>query len=271
MKKFKIIPIFVPHKGCPHQCSFCNQRHITGQHEEITAEKAHAIIKMYLTTIDSEKNRVEIAFFGGSFTAIDMQSQNELLNVALEYKNLGRVHGIRLSTRPDYINDNILQNLKSKGVTEIELGVQSMCDNVLKLNNRGHSPQDVVNASKLVKDYGFTLGLQMMVGLIGDTKETSIFTAREIAKSNPDFVRIYPTLVFKNTDLYDEYKNGTFVPLTLDEAVDICAEIAKIFDKQNIKVIRLGLLMSDEEAINNFVAGPHHPRFRELVEKQMGL
>lgn len=271
MKKFKIIPIFVPHKGCPHQCSFCNQRHITGQLIEMTAEKAREIIKMYLTTIDSEKNRVEIAFFGGSFTAIDMQSQNELLNVALEYKNIGRVHGIRLSTRPDYITDEILQNLKDKGVTEIELGVQSMCEDVLKLNNRGHSPQDVIDASKLVKNYGFTLGLQMMVGLIGDTRETSIYTAGEIARLKPDFVRIYPTLVFKNTDLYDEYKNGRFRPLTLNEAVDICADIVKIFDKENIKVIRLGLLMSDEEAKSNFVAGPHHPRFRELVEKQMGL
>ena len=237
----------------------------------MTAEKAHEIIKMYLTTIDSEKNRVEIAFFGGSFTAIDMQSQNELLNVALEYKNTGRVHGIRLSTRPDYITDEILQNLKNKGVTEIELGVQSMCEGVLKSNNRGHSPQDVIDSSKLVKNYGFTLGLQMMVGLIGDTMETSIYTAGEIAKLKPDFVRIYPTLVFKKTDLYDEYKKGTFAPLTLNEAINICAEAVKIFNKENIKVIRLGLLMSDEEAKNNFVAGPHHPRFRELVEKQMGL
>jgi len=237
----------------------------------MTSDKAREIIEMYLTTIDSEKNRVEIAFFGGSFTAIDMQSQNQLLNVALEYKNIGRVHGIRLSTRPDYITDSILQNLKNKGVTEIELGVQSMCENVLNLNNRGHSPQDVINASALIRQYGFTLGLQMMVGLIGDTKEFSIYTAEQIAKQKPDFVRIYPTLVFKNTDLYEWYQKGTYTPLTLNEAVDICLDIVKIFNSENIKVIRLGLLMSDEEAKNNFVEGPHHPRFRELVEKQMGL
>ena len=254
----------MPHKGCPHQCSFCNQKHITGVADDVTSEVVRDTIDLYLTTIDP-KHRIEVAFYGGSFTAIDEDYQNELLQVAYEYVQSGKIQGIRLSTRPDAIDDGILQNLKKHSVTEIELGVQSMCDDVLKLNNRGHSARDVVDASKLIRQHGFSLGLQMMVGLIGDDREKSVYTAYEIAKLNPDFVRIYPTLVFNNTALGDFYKKGEYIPLSLDAAVNICRDISDIFDEFNIKIIRMGLYLSDEADIENCLAGPYHPRFRELV------
>jgi len=268
IKKYKIIPIFVPHIGCPHQCSFCNQKHITGQLTDMTLEKAKQIIETYLSTIDSNKHNVEIAFFGGSFTAIDINMQNQFMDLANEYIKKGAVHGIRLSTRPDCVSDEILQNLKAKNVTEIELGAQSMCNDVLKLNNRGHISQDVKDAAERVKGYGFTLGLQMMVGLFGDSMDKSIYTAKEIAKLKPDFVRIYPTLVFKNTELAELYESGEYVPLSLVEATKTCGELLNIFGSENIKVIRVGLLLSDDEAKNNFIAGPYHPRFKELVISQ---
>ena len=238
MKKYKIIPIFVPHRGCPHNCSFCNQRHITGQHTQVTCSDVKNITEKHLSTIDPSKSIIEIAFYGGSFTAIDKKIQNELLNAAFEYKSKGRVHGIRLSTRPDCIDRDILDNLKEKGVTVVELGVQSMCDDVLLLNNRGHGADIVRESAALIRQYGFSLGLQMMIGLMGDTKEKDIYTAREIAGLKPDFVRIYPCLVLKNTDLYDSYVKGDFEPLTVEQAVDICASVVDIFNKHSIKIIR---------------------------------
>jgi histone acetyltransferase (RNA polymerase elongator complex component) len=266
MGKFKIIPIFVPHKGCPNQCSFCNQKHITGQLLETTPKMAEDIIKKYLTTIDTDRFHTEIAFYGGSFTAIDIDYQTSLLKIAYKYVQTGQIKGIRLSTRPDAIDYEILDNLKKYGVTEIELGVQSMCEDVLELNKRGHSAEHVKDAVSKIREYGFSLGLQMMVGLIGDTYEKSIYTANEICKLKPDFVRIYPTLVFNNTDLADMYYRGEYKPLSTDEAVIICKELLDLFEKRNgIKVIRLGLLMNETEAKENFIAGPYHPRFRELV------
>lgn len=267
MAKFKIIPIFVPHKGCPHQCSFCNQRHITGQLDEMTPQKAREIIEMYLTTIDTQKFRTEVAFYGGSFTAIDMDYQTALLKIAYEYMQKGCVKGIRLSTRPDCINTNILDNLKKYGVTEIELGVQSMCNDVLHANNRGHTDEDVENAVNLIRKYDFSLGLQQMTGLYQDSDEADIYTAEAICSLKPDFVRIYPTLVFNNTDLAEYYKEGLYKPHTVEQAVILCKKLREIYNKNNIKIIRLGLLMSDDEAKNNFLSGPYHPRFRELVEK----
>lgn len=266
MAKFKIIPIFVPHKGCPHQCSFCNQKHITGQLEEMTPQKAKEIIEMYLKTIDTEKFRTEIAFYGGSFTAIDFDYQTQLLEVAFEFVKKGFIKGIRLSTRPDAISVEILENLKRFGVTEIELGVQSMCDDVLAANERGHTAEDVIKAVKLIRNYDFSLGLQQMTGLYFDTHEKDILTATEICKLKPDFVRIYPTLVFNNTELAQYYNDGLYKPQTVEEAVELCAKIKSIYDKNGVKIIRLGLLMSDDEAKNNYIDGPYHPRFRELVE-----
>lgn len=266
MSKYKIIPIFVPHKGCPHQCSFCNQRHITGQLDEMTPQRATEIIELYLSTIDTNRFRTEIAFYGGSFTAIDIDYQTQLLEVAYSYVQKGLIKGIRLSTRPDAINLEILDNLKRFDVTEIELGVQSMCKDVLLANERGHTADDVRNAVDLIRNYDFSLGLQQMTGLYGDSFEKDIITTNEICKLKPDFVRIYPTLVFNNTALAEYYNNGLYKPHTVDEAVKLCKKIKAIYDEHNIKIIRLGLLMTDDEAKNNFVDGPYHPRFRELVE-----
>ncbi len=269
MAKFKIIPIFVPHRGCPHQCSFCNQRHITGQSDDMTPQRARDIIEMYLSTIDTTKFRTEIAFYGGSFTAIDMEYQTSLLEVAYWYVKNKDVKGIRLSTRPDYINEEILDNLKKYGVTEIELGVQSMSNDVLAANNRGHSSDDVVNAVNLIRKYDFSLGLQQMTGLYCDNDKFDIYTAEKISELKPDFVRIYPTLVFNNTDLADYYKSGLYTPHTVEHAVELCKKIKQIYDRNSIKIIRLGLLMSENEAKNNFLSGPYHPRFRELVENNL--
>lgn len=268
MAKFKIIPIFVPHKGCPHQCSFCNQKHITGQLEEMTPQKADEIIAGRISTIDSKRFITEIAFYGGSFTATNIEYQNSLLSVAYKYLKEGKVSGIRLSTRPDCIDAEILDNLKSFGVTEIELGVQSMSDEVLAANERGHTSADVKKAVDLIRKYDFRLGLQQMTGLFRDSFEDDLYTAAEIASLKPDFVRIYPTLVFNNTKLADYYNKGIYRPHTVEQAVELCAEIKKIYDNSNIKIIRLGLLMSDDEAKNNFIDGPYHPRFRELVERR---
>ena len=265
MSKFKIIPIFVPHKGCPHQCSFCNQKHITGQHDEVTPYSAEEIVKLYLSTIDSSKNYVEIAFYGGSFTAVEADLQCGLLAVAKKYKDMGLVHGIRLSTRPDCIDEVVLKRLIHYGVTDIELGVQSMSDKVLLANNRGHTAADVANAVAQIRKYPFKLGLQMMVGLIDDSKEDCIYTAGKIAALKPDFVRIYPTLVFDNTPMADKYRAGEFTPLTVEQAVKICRPVVKIFDDNNIKIIRLGLLVSQDEARNNLLGGPYHPSFRNLI------
>lgn len=267
MGKFKIIPVFVPHKGCPNQCSFCNQRHITGQITETTPQMAEETIKQYLKTIDTDNFHTEIAFYGGSFTAIDIDYQTELLKVAYKYVKSGNIKGIRLSTRPDAIDDTILDNLEKYGVTEIELGVQSMCDDVLELNKRGHTSKQVEEAVSLIKKHNFCLGLQMMTGLIGDTYEKSVYTANRICELKPDFVRIYPTLVFNNTDLADLYRKGEYKPMTLEETVKLCKELLDIFENRNgIKVIRMGLFMNDKEAKENFIAGPYHPRFRELVQ-----
>jgi len=258
----------VPHSGCPHRCSFCNQKHITGQHTEMTAQAARGIIEKYLKTIDSEKHNVEVAFYGGSFTAIGKEKQNELLDVALHYKKLGKIHGVRLSTRPDCIDDAIAENLMQKGVTEIELGVQSMKDDVLSKNKRGHTAEDVVKAVSLIRQYPFKLGLQMMVGLIGDDEEKDIYTAKRIACLAPDFVRIYPALVFKNTEMHNSFLKGEYMPLTVSQAVETCAKLLSIFNEHNINVIRVGLLLDGDDAKNNFVAGPYHPRFGELVRNR---
>lgn len=267
MAKFKIIPIFVPHKGCPHQCSFCNQKHITGQIEDMTPKKATEIIEMYLSTIDTHKYRTEIAFYGGSFTAIDIKYQTALLEIAYKYKQSYGVKGIRLSTRPDAISREILDNLKKYGVTEIELGVQSMCNDVLMANNRGHNDVDVIEAVNLIRDYDFSLGLQQMTGLYKDTDEDDIYTAEKICELKPDFVRIYPTLVFNNTELAQHYLNGLYKPHSLEHSVELSKKIKEIYDQNNVKIIRFGLLMSDDEAKNNYLAGPYHPRYRELLEK----
>lgn len=255
------ISIFVPHIGCPNMCSFCNQRHITGRH---TAPKKQDVIDAVNIAISSPKYNpatTEIAFFGGSFTAINRNYMLRLLKAAYQFVENGQVAGIRISTRPDAINDEILTLLKQYGVTSIELGAQSLNDNVLLLNNRGHNASDVVYASKLIKEYGFSLGLQMMTGLYGDCDEYALNTAKQIIELKPDTVRIYPTIVLKNTDLAALCIDNRYKPQTLENAVNLCVELLLMFDKANVKVIRLGLHSIENDS---YIDGPWHPAFSEL-------
>ena len=247
-KRHSNIAIFVPHIGCPNMCSFCNQRHITGIHR---APRPQDVINAVNTAVSScgyNSSSTEIAFFGGSFTAINRNYMIDLLQAAYQFVKDGTVSGIRISTRPDAIDDEILLLLKRYGITSIELGAQSLNDNVLKLNNRGHSSQDVINASNLIKKHGFSLGLQMMTGLYGDCDDFAIKTAEEIIKLKPDTVRIYPTIVLKNTDLAALYIDNKYKPQTLENADELCARLLKMFEGENITVIRLGLHSIEENS-----------------------
>ncbi len=266
MKKGNI-SIFVPHNGCPQQCSFCNQKTITGQAYQPTAKDVDEAVQKALRKKGYE---FEIAFFGGSFTAIDRAYMTELLDAAEPYVKSGAVKGIRISTRPDYIDDEILTLLKAKGVTAIELGAQSMDDEVLSANMRGHTAEDVVNASKLIKSYGFELGLQMMTGLYLDTDEKDIETARKIIELKPATVRIYPTVVLKGTYLEELYDGKIYRPPAVDDAAALCTKLLPMFEEEKIKVIRLGL-HSSEEIKKNMVAGAFHPAFGEIVQSRFML
>lgn len=268
--RFVNIPIFVPHKGCPNDCSFCNQRKITGQSDEIKVDNIKEIINNHLKTLDINKTNIQIAFFGGSFTGIPKEEQISLLEIASEYKKNGLIDGIRISTRPDYINEEILNYLKFYGVTTIELGVQSMKDSVLFANNRGHTSKDTQKAAVLIKEHGFELGLQMMTGLYSDDAEGALYTAQKIIDLKPDCVRIYPTLIIKDTKLEMLYETGKYQPMSLDDTVSLCAKLLQMFEDAKINVLRVGLLGTDN--INNdgdVVAGPFHPSIGELSESEM--
>ncbi len=273
MKKQYIIPIFVPHLGCPNDCVFCNQKSISGETKELTKEDVKKIIEEHLKYV-KENAKVEIAFFGGSFTGIDESKQNELLEVAYEYIKQGKAESIRISTRPDYIDKKILKRLKKYKVKTIELGVQSANDYILQKAERGHTFEDVKKASKLIRFYGFDLGHQMMVGLPESTHLDEINTAKQLIKLKPKMVRIYPVLVIKNTKLEKEYREGKYKALTVVQAVETCKELVKLFAKKNIEVIRIGLQPTDtiadsENQKSEVVAGPFHPAFRQLVEASM--
>lgn len=268
--KHKTIPIFVPHMGCPNDCSFCNQRKITGNESTMTPEIADEQIQKALKTMPEDADCVEIGFFGGSFTGIDKDLQREFLSAAKKYKEAGKVNKIRLSTRPDYIDSEILELLKSYGVTTVELGAQSMDDKVLQLNRRGHTVADTVKASELIKASGIKLGLQMMTGLYGDSDDTCRESCEKIIALKPDCVRIYPTLVLGGTYLDELYKSGEYSPQMLDEAVSLCADLKERFDAEGISVIRIGLMASDN--INpdaDVTAGPYHPSIGELVQSEI--
>ena len=274
MKKQYIIPIFVPHLGCPNDCIFCNQKSISGQKKNMTKEQAKKTIDDYLENIKNEDAQIEIAFFGGSFTAIEVEKQEELLELAYEYVKNGQVESIRISTRPDKIDKETLKRLKKYKVKTIELGVQSANNYILKRSNRGHTFEDVKKASKLIRRNGFLLGHQMMVGLPESTKIDEINTAKALIKLKPKMVRIYPVLVIKNTKLEEEYKQGKYEPLPLVQAVETCKELVEMFVKKKIDVIRVGLQNTDEitnpeEKTSEVVAGPYHPAFRQLVESSL--
>ncbi len=274
MSEKYIIPIFVPHLGCPNNCTFCNQKSISGQMKKITKEEVKNTIETFLKSFKDEKVEREIAFFGGSFTGIEKEEQEILLKIAYEYVKEKKVSGIRVSTRPDYIDKEKLKLLKKYGVKTIELGVQSTNDYILKKCKRGHTFQDVKKASRLIRRYGFTLGHQMMIGLPESTRLDELNTAKDLAKLKPKIVRLYPVLVIKNTELEKEYNEGNYEPISLKQAIEVCKELTYFFQKKRIKIIRIGLqntdLISNPEKIESeVVAGPYHEAFGQLVEDRI--
>lgn len=269
--KHLIIPIFVPHKGCPYECIFCNQRAISGQYEDMTKEEIRETIEQYISTAGEYEN-IEVAFFGGSFTGIDKEQQITLLKIANEYVEKGIVNGIRLSTRPDYISAEILEYLKYYNVRTIELGAQSLDESVLSNTRRGHGADIIASSARLIKKMGFNLGIQTMIGLPGDTYEKALSTAKQVIALAPEFVRIYPTLVVKGTYLEKMYLKGLYCPLCLNDAVDLCAELMSLYEGARIKVIRVGLQPTKNISFNGeVVAGPFHPAFRQLAESKLIL
>lgn len=274
LKKNYIIPIFVPHLGCPNDCTFCNQKKISGQKKNVTKEDVKKTIEYYLSNFGESNKKVEVAFFGGSFTGIDKKIQEELLSAAYEYIEQGKVDSIRISTRPDYIDKDILKFLKKYKVETIELGVQSTNDYILSKAQRGHNFEDVKKASKLIRKNKFILGHQMMVGLQDSTVKDEIKTAKDLIKLKPKIVRIYPVLVIKGTKLEEEFISGEYTPNTLEQAVETSAMLLKMFEKKKIEVIRIGLQNTDEicnpeNESSQVVAGPYHPAFRQLVESRI--
>ncbi len=260
------VALFVPDAGCPHRCSFCNQKTISGKITPLKVEEIDRAVEVALKSIGC--NEGEIAFFGGSFTAIDISYMISLLERAYTYVEKGLFKGIRISTRPDCIDEEVLDILARYGVTAIELGCQSMDDEVLLLNKRGHTENDVINAAKLIKEKGFELGLQMMTGLYGDNDEKSVKTAEKIIALCPDTVRIYPTVVLEGTDLCELYRKGVYLPQTVDEAAELSKSLLLMFEENGIRVIRLGL-HSGGNVEEGFVAGPYHPAFREICESKI--
>ena len=260
------VGLFVPHKGCPHQCSFCNQKSISGQLKELTPDDVHSAVSKAME--NPNLKNAEIAFFGGSFTAIERDYMLSLLQAAAGYIDGEKFKGIRISTRPDCIDGEICALLKKHKVTAVELGAQSMSDDVLRLNRRGHTAREVENAVKMLKAYGFETGLQMMTGLYGSDGNESLETAEKIIALSPDTVRIYPTAVLENTHHAELFQKGEYTPQSVEDAVDVCSRLLMMFHKAQIKVIRVGL-HSGGNVEEGFVAGAYHPAFKELCESRI--
>lgn len=263
MRKYNL-PIFIPHRGCPHDCVFCNQRKITGVDTEVTPDAVRGLISDFLATIPAKDASVEAAFFGGSFTGLDLALQERFLSVAAEFFPV--ISGIRLSTRPDYINPEVIALLKRYGVTTVELGVQSTSDRVLEMNNRGHCAEDVRRASELIRGAGIGLGHQVMLGMYGSDPETDLKTVSDIIDMHPGCVRIYPAVTLRDTALERLYEDGSYVPYTVAEAAELAKTAVVRFREAEIDVIRVGLHSSEELDADGVVAGPYHPAFGEIVE-----
>jgi histone acetyltransferase (RNA polymerase elongator complex component) len=266
-----IIPIFIMHRGCPHRCIFCNVRKTAGNHPERLSEDAFCeTVNKYLGSSKERPDRVQIAFYGGNFTGMEKAEQIEFLTFARLFIKKGVVNNIRISTRPDCIDTDSLDMLKAFDVTTVEIGAQSMVDEVLNLANRGHSSADVANSMKLLKERGFETAMHLMVGLPGDIRSSFENTVEKTIALQPDSVRIHPTLVFEDTDLAKAYLNGNYAPLSLHEAVELCKFALRKFEEACIPIIRLGLHTTREmETPGSIIAGPHHPAFRSFVEESL--
>ena len=260
----RILPIFVPHAGCPNDCVFCNQKRISGSLLPASAETVRAAVSAI-----APGSGYELAFYGGSFTAMPEAEQEELLAATVPARQSGAVATLRVSTRPDAVTEEKLARLRRYGVETVELGAQSMCDEVLRRSGRGHTSVDTVKAAKLVKDAGFTLILQMMTGLPGSDDTRDIASARAIAALLPDGVRVYPTVILRNTPLYDLWRAGEYREHTVEDAVRVCARILSIFEDAEIPVIRMGLNPSDELSGGGAAGGAYHPALGELVRARL--
>lgn len=264
------ISIFIPHAGCPHACSFCSQNTISGApHVPDTKEVRKTIFSAYEYITDKNaRAETEIAFFGGSFTAIPRDYMIALLETANKFIGEDGFKGVRISTRPDCIDDDILDILKKYHVTAIELGAQSMCDRVLEQNRRGHTADDVEKSSRLIREWGFELGLQMMTGLYGSSPEDDIYTINKIAELSPDTVRVYPTAIIDGTRLGELFKSGEYVPYPFEKCVEICAYADKLFNRRNIRIIRMGL-HAERSLEEKLLGGFYHPAFAEIVRSEL--
>lgn len=261
----RILPVFVPHLGCPHRCVFCNQQRISGQQRAATADTVREAVEQ----ASSAEGGLQLAFYGGSFTAIPAAEQESLLACAKEYRESGKIASVRLSTRPDAIDEEVIARLRRYGVETVELGAQSMDEAVLCASERGHTASDVEKAAGLLRENGFRVILQMMTGLPGDTKEKSIETARRLIALKPDGVRIYPTVIVRDTPLYASYLRGEYREHSVEEAVDWCAELLPLFESAGIPVIRLGLNPTEELSSGAAAAGAYHPALGELVKSRI--
>lgn len=260
-----VIPIFIPELACPFQCLYCDQRKISGKMRVAAEDEVIQTINSYLKTIP-EKSNIELGYFGGNFTGIPKAKQEKYLALAQPFLKDGSIQNIRLSTRPDYINPEVLELLKMYKVGTIELGAQSMDDKVLIQSKRGHTVADTNEAAKLIRKFNFNLGLQMMIGLPGDSKEKAVATAKKIVELDAENTRIYPTLIIKGTALEKMFKQGKYKPLSLKEAVGWTAEIVEIFEQAKVKILRVGLHPSEGLLDgSDLVAGPFHLNFREMV------
>ena len=263
-----ILPVFVPHLGCPHACVFCNQSRISGHEKPADADTVREVIRQ-AQVVAIGGGRRQLAFYGGSFTAIPASRQEELLEAAREAMERGEIDAIRLSTRPDAVDGLTLERLKQYGVETVELGAQSMDDEVLRLSGRGHTAADVERAAEAVRKAGFRLILQMMTGLPGDTPEKDLETARRIIALQPDGVRIYPTVIVRDTALYDLWLAGVYREHTVEDAVSACAQLLPLFDAAGIPILRLGLNPTDELSSGAAAAGAYHPALGELVRSRV--
>lgn len=268
MKKHAIIPVFIPHRGCPNDCVFCNQKAITARSSDVSPQDVRNTIETYLPTLTGRGlETIEIAFFGGSFTGLPIPEQSAFLAVAREYKDAGLIDKIHMSTRPDYINEDILDNLKAYDADIIELGVQSFDPDVLRASNRGHTVEDVYRACRRIKEYGFTLGIQLMIGLPQDSPAKCIASAKETVRLAPELARLYPTIVLQDTKLLQMYQEGSYHPLTTEEAVSTTREMYRILDDAGITILRVGLKSTDLISEGEAICGhTFHPAFRQLVE-----
>ncbi len=267
-----VIPLFIAHQGCPHDCLFCNQQKISGagRQEMLAAGSITRTIEQWLARDNSGKNEIQVAFFGGSFTCLPAIRQQQMLAEVAPFIADGRVHSLRCSTRPDCIDKEVCQRLNQAGVTTVELGVQSMNNRVLQAARRGHDAAASRAAIRLLKERGFTVGVQLMPGLPQESCGSFLRGVKEVLALQPDLLRLYPALVIEDSALAELYHRGGYQPLSVAAAVTLCAAASKLSARAGVAVIRMGLQAS-ASLEQSIIAGPYHPAFGELVLSRLWL